>query len=124
MANTATFLKTDNDKEAVSDLVKGAGMRVLVGKDMAFRPGLGSPPRLYTVLRFDRARDAYFIRDKSTLVEFPHSVSLRELSIGEKSRTARDPLIRALIDNGFDAGPWLMDGQQLIRDPPVSSPSV
>lgn len=114
----ATFIRSSEDKAVVSDLVSEAGKRILCGKNMAFKPSIDPavPPRLFLVVRYDRSRDCYVIRDRETNIDFPHSVSQRELSIGERSRDARDPLIQALVDYGLDSNPWLKEGQ--VADPP------
>lgn len=114
----ASFGRSSENKVVVGDLVAEAGKRILCGKKMAFKPSIDPavPPRLFLVVRYDRHRDSYTIRDRATNVDFPHPVLLRELSIGERSREARDPLIRALVDVGLDPNPWLREGQ--VVDPP------
>lgn len=45
----------------------------------------------------------------------------RKLSIGEKSRSGRDPIIRALVRFNLDPTPWLKDGERALsrsRSPP------
>lgn len=117
------FLRSNADKDGVDALVAEAGKSVLCGKDMLFKPSIDPnvSPRFFTVVRHIRGRDTYEIRDKETQVMFPHTVTQRELSIGEKSRTRNDPIIRALVRHNLDALPWLKDGERASersRSPP------
>jgi hypothetical protein len=103
----ATFMRSSEDKAVISDLVTEVGKMILCQKDLAFKPSIdaATSPRLFTVVSYDRVRDGYRVGDKESGVDFPHTVFLRELSIGERSREARDPLIRALVDYGLDPSP-------------------
>lgn len=117
------FLRTNAVKDAVEALVAEAGRSILCEKDMYFKPSIDPnvPPRLFTVVRHIRGRDSYEVKDKATQVMFPHTVTRRELSIGEKSRRGNDPLIRALVQNNLDVLPWLMEGERASsksRSPP------
>jgi hypothetical protein len=119
----ALFGRSSEDKVVVGDLVAKAGKRILCGKEMAFKPSidLAVLPRLFLVVRYERHRDSYTIRDRATNVDFPHPVLLRELSIGERSREACNPLIRALVDVGLDPNPWLKEGQVVDHPRPGSA---
>jgi hypothetical protein len=113
------FLRSNADKDATDALVAEGGRSILYGKDMYFKPNV--PPRLLNVVRHIRGRDSYEVRDKGIQLMFPHTVTQRELSIGERSRSGRDPIIRAFVHFNLDPTPWLKDGERASsrsRSPP------